>query len=80
MSFGVIFQTPHPRVPFASHRAFGHDGAGGALGFADPLYEMSFGYIPNPLVLPGGADRRALELSALARRAIRDGKRRDPAG
>ena len=73
MSFGIVFQTPHPRVPFASHRGFGHDGAGGALAFADPLYEMSFGYIPNPVVVPGGADRRAVELSALARRVIRDG-------
>lgn len=70
MSFGVIFQTPHPRVPFAGHRGFGHDGAGGALAFADPLYDMSFAYIPNPVVVPGGADRRAVELSALARRAI----------
>ncbi len=75
MSFGIVFQTPHPRVQFASHRAFGHDGAGGALAFADPLYELSFGYIPNPLVVPGGADRRAIELSALARRAVRDGWR-----
>jgi hypothetical protein len=31
MSFGVVFQTPHPRVPFASHHAFGHDGAGGDI-------------------------------------------------
>jgi CubicO group peptidase (beta-lactamase class C family) len=72
MSFGVVFQTPHPRVPFASHRGFGHDGLGGALAFADPLYGLSFGYIPNPIVVPGGADRRAVELSALARRAARD--------
>ena len=72
MCFGVVFERPHPRVPFGSYRAFGHDGAGGALAFADPLYEMSFGYIPNPIVLPGGADPRAIELSAVARRTIRD--------
>jgi len=72
MSFAIVFQKPHPRVPFGSYRAFGHDGAGGALGFADPLYGMSFGYIPNPIVLPGGADPRALRLSALARRTMRD--------
>jgi CubicO group peptidase (beta-lactamase class C family) len=71
MCFGVVFQKPHPRVQFGSYRAFGHDGAGGALAFADPLYEMSFGYIPNPMVDPGGADPRAIDLSAVARRTIR---------
>jgi CubicO group peptidase (beta-lactamase class C family) len=58
-------------VPFGSYHAFGHDGAGGALAFADPLYEMSFGYIPNPIVAPGGADPRAIHLSAVTRRTIR---------
>jgi CubicO group peptidase (beta-lactamase class C family) len=71
MCFGVVFQRPHPRVPFGSYHAFGHDGAGGALAFADPLYEMSFGYIPNPIVAPGGADPRAIHLSAVTRRTIR---------
>ncbi len=71
MCFGVVFQRPHPRVQFGSYRAFGHDGAGGALAFADPLYEMSFGYIPNPGVDPGGADPRAIELSAVTRQTIR---------
>jgi CubicO group peptidase (beta-lactamase class C family) len=71
MCFGVVFQRPHPRVPFGSYHAFGHDGAGGALAFADPLYEMSFGYIPNPIVAPGGADPRAIHLSAVTRRTMR---------
>jgi CubicO group peptidase (beta-lactamase class C family) len=71
MCFGVVFQRPHPRVPFGSYHAFGHDGAGGALAFADPLYVMSFGYIPNPIVAPGGADPRAIHLSSVTRRTIR---------
>ncbi|MFJ6453984.1 serine hydrolase domain-containing protein [Paenarthrobacter sp. NPDC091669] len=66
-AFGVIFMLPHPRMPYAGHRAFGHDGAGGALAFADPESEMSFGYIPAPMQYPGGADRRAIELARLAR-------------
>lgn len=28
-AFGVVFMLPHPRMPFAGYRAFGHDGAGG---------------------------------------------------
>jgi CubicO group peptidase (beta-lactamase class C family) len=70
MAFGVVFMKPQPRLPFASYRAFGHDGAGGALGFADPLYDLSFGYIPMPMQYPGGADTKSLELSLLIRQCI----------
>jgi hypothetical protein len=45
-AFGVVFMKPHPGCDFGSYQAFGHDGAGGALGYADPLYGISFGYIP----------------------------------
>jgi CubicO group peptidase (beta-lactamase class C family) len=70
-AFGVVFMKPHPGCDFGSYQAFGHDGAGGALGFADPLYDVSFGYIPLQMQLPGGADARALHLSQTVRTAIR---------
>ncbi|ALV39821.1 hypothetical protein AU252_00460 [Pseudarthrobacter sulfonivorans] len=70
-AFGVVFMKPHPGSDFGSFRAFGHDGAGGALGYADPLYDVSFGYIPLQMQLPGGADTRALHLSQTVRTAIR---------
>jgi CubicO group peptidase (beta-lactamase class C family) len=69
--FGVVFMKPQPRIEFGSYRAFGHDGAGGALGFADPMYDMSFGYIPMPMQFPGGADDKSIELSQIARHCIR---------
>jgi hypothetical protein len=69
--FGVVFMKPQPRIEFGSYQAFGHDGAGGALGFADPMYEMSFGYIPMPMQYPGGADGKSIELSQIARQCIR---------
>lgn len=69
--FGVVFMKPQPRIEFGSYHAFGHDGAGGALGFADPMYDMSFGYIPMPMQFPGGADDKSIELSQIARRCIR---------
>ncbi|MEE9095893.1 serine hydrolase domain-containing protein [Pseudarthrobacter phenanthrenivorans] len=70
-SFGVVFMKPHPGSDFGSYQAFGHDGAGGALGYADPLYGISFGYIPLQMQLPGGADARAIHLSQTVRAAVR---------
>jgi CubicO group peptidase (beta-lactamase class C family) len=65
--FGIVFMTPQPRMPFGSVRAFGHDGAGGALAFADPETELAFGYIPVPMQHPGGADHRSVALARLTR-------------
>jgi CubicO group peptidase (beta-lactamase class C family) len=70
-AFGIVFMKPHPDCDFGSFQAIGHDGAGGALGYADPLYDVSFGYIPLQMQLPGGADARALRLSQTVRSAIR---------
>jgi CubicO group peptidase (beta-lactamase class C family) len=71
MSFGVVFMKPVPGTEFGSYRAFGHAGAGGALAFADPLYELGFGYIPNPMQYPGGADPKSIRLSEIVRACIR---------
>ncbi|WP_158563906.1 serine hydrolase domain-containing protein [Jiangella anatolica] len=64
--FGVVFQKPLPRRPFASYQAIGHDGAGGSLAFADPQVGMAFGFITNRLAPPGG-EPRADELARAAR-------------
>ena len=40
----------------AGRRSFGHPGAGGAVGFADPELGLGFSFIPsamNPGALPG---------------------------
>jgi CubicO group peptidase (beta-lactamase class C family) len=70
-SFAIVYMTPNPRLDFASYGAFGHDGAGGVLAFADPVHELAFGYIPMPMQLPGGADAKGVELSRLVRACIR---------
>lgn len=72
--FGVVFMLPQPRMPFGSLGAFGHDGAGGALAFADPVTDVAFGYIPVPMQYPGGADSRALALARLARDVVAAGR------
>jgi CubicO group peptidase (beta-lactamase class C family) len=70
--FGVIFQVPcPPRWPFGSARAFGHDGAGGSLAFCDPEFDLGFGYTVQRLPLPGGLDKRAVELSRCLRSCLR---------
>ena len=70
MCFAVVFMKPQPRMDFGSYKAFGHDGTGGALAFADPLHDMAFGYIPMPMAFPGGADPKAIKLAQIARRII----------
>jgi len=48
--FGLGFQLPQPERPLGPHRgAFGHFGAGGALGFADPEAGVAFGYVMNKM-------------------------------
>ncbi|MHC6593765.1 serine hydrolase domain-containing protein [Arthrobacter sp. C152] len=64
-AFAVVFMKPHPSRNFGSHRAFGHEGANAALGFADPSYGLGFGYIPRRAEegrTPGRAHRLAAEL------------------
>jgi len=67
--FATVFMKSHARMPFGSYRAFGHDGAGGALGYADPVYGLGFGYVPQQAE-PGGIGCRNFELSAAVRKAV----------
>jgi CubicO group peptidase (beta-lactamase class C family) len=46
--FGLGFQLTQPERPLGpSPRSFGHFGAGGSLGFADPDAQLAFGYVIN---------------------------------
>ncbi|WP_120520259.1 serine hydrolase domain-containing protein [Arthrobacter celericrescens] len=67
--FAIVFMKSHARMPFGSYRAFGHDGASGALGYADPVYGLAFGYVPQQAE-PGGIGCRNFELSAAVRKAV----------
>ena len=69
-SHGIVFQKPTPVMPFGSYRAFGHDGAAGAMAFADPVTEICLGYTIRRSPFPGGMDRRVVRLADAARRAI----------
>ena len=41
------FSRPSRFLPLLGKRSFGHPGAGGSLGFADPDVEIGFGYVMN---------------------------------
>lgn len=67
-AFAVVFMKPHPSRNFGSHRAFGHEGANAALGFADPCYDLGFGYIPG-MQEEGRSAGRAHRLAHAVRQA-----------
>ena len=68
-AFAITFMKAHPRMDFGSAQAFGHDGANAALGYADPLYGIGFGYVPawNE---EGSTTGRAMQLSAAVRQVL----------
>ncbi|MDB1088463.1 serine hydrolase [Streptomyces sp. ACA25] len=55
-------------LPSQGAGAFGHDGAGGSMGFADPRSGLAFGYVRRRFPYPGGAGPEAARLAAVARR------------
>ena len=51
VSYGLGFTPTTPRRPLGPNPgAFGHFGSGGALGFADPVGEVAFGYVMNQVI------------------------------
>ena len=48
VTFGLGFQPTRPDRPFGPNEgSYGHFGTGGALGFADPVAGVAFGYVMN---------------------------------
>lgn len=69
--FGIVFQKPdQDRLRIGSHASFGHDGAGGAIGVADPWHALAYGYVPRRMSFPGGADARGMELARIVRECL----------
>jgi len=47
-NFSVGFIKPYNKIPYGGHpHAFGHHGAGGSSGYADPYYGIGYGYVVN---------------------------------
>jgi CubicO group peptidase (beta-lactamase class C family) len=58
-AFGLGFTGPAMLPPDVTASAFGHAGAGGSLGFADPEAGIGFGYVMNQMQLGLDEDQRA---------------------
>jgi CubicO group peptidase (beta-lactamase class C family) len=51
VTFGLGFKPTTPRRPFGPNAgSFGHFGTGGAVGFADPVAGIAFGYVMNDVI------------------------------
>ncbi|MDB5459395.1 MAG: beta-lactamase family protein [Caulobacteraceae bacterium] len=58
-----FFLNSQPLAPMGDNtRAFGHPGAGGALGFADPERRLAFAYSPNFMCAGAGSGDRCTAL------------------
>jgi len=60
--YGLGFMLPPVLAQACGESAFGHPGAGGSLGFADPEARLGFGYAMNRMHLGGKPDPRAHKL------------------
>ncbi|MBV9411994.1 MAG: serine hydrolase [Acidimicrobiia bacterium] len=62
--FGLGFALPSEVVDYGPMgRGFGHDGAGGSVGFADRHARVGFGYVMNQMGLSLGTDERVRRLT-----------------
>jgi CubicO group peptidase (beta-lactamase class C family) len=56
--------------PLLGPDSYGHAGAGGSLGFADPEAGVAFGYVMNQMALGVGGDPRPVALIDAVRRTL----------
>lgn len=62
-TFGLGFMTSGMFTPYAGPGSYGHPGAGGSVGFAQPERDLAFGYVMNQMASNLAADFRAQALT-----------------
>jgi CubicO group peptidase (beta-lactamase class C family) len=63
-TFGLGFMTSSQFAPYGGPKGFGHAGAGGSVGFADPEHGVGFGYVMNRMLANLSGDPRTRGLIA----------------
>jgi CubicO group peptidase (beta-lactamase class C family) len=63
-AYGFFLNEPLMSPMGTNPRAFGHPGAGGSLGFADPENGIAFSYSPSLMCAGGGLGERCLALTS----------------
>ncbi len=62
IQFGLGFMLRSSLIALGGPRSFGHFGAGGSVGWADPDADLSFGYVMNRMDMGLAGDARSYEL------------------
>jgi CubicO group peptidase (beta-lactamase class C family) len=57
-TFGLGYMTSSPFAPYGGAGSFGHAGAGGSVGFADPDNGIAVGYVMNKMMMNLSGDPR----------------------
>jgi CubicO group peptidase (beta-lactamase class C family) len=68
--FGYGFMLNDEYLPLLADGSFGHYGAGGSLGFADPEAGIGFGYVMNQMGGGIAGDPRAVNLIEASRKCL----------
>jgi CubicO group peptidase (beta-lactamase class C family) len=69
-TFGLGYMLSSPFSPYGGPQGFGHSGAGGSVGFADPEHGIAFGYVMNRMLANLSGDPRSTGLVAAVYDAV----------
>lgn len=72
IQFGLGFMLRSDLLPIGGARSFGHFGAGGSVGWADPDADLAFGYVMNRMDMGLAGDQRSLRLINACYDAVRE--------
>ena len=70
IQFGLGFMLRSTMIELGGAHSFGHFGAGGSAGWADPDAELAFGYVMNRMDMGLAGDARSYELMNACFRAV----------
>jgi CubicO group peptidase (beta-lactamase class C family) len=71
IQFGLGFMLRSSLIELGGPHSFGHFGAGGSVGWADPDAELAFGYVMNRMDMGLAGDARSYELINACYAAVR---------